>query len=126
MSWEPLLTGDLAEQADSAVSALSEALQGPLPDVNSYSLSAGHSVVARLAELAIECPAGIAWRTEPGLLTSTNAKTYPVGRFDQGLAHGVPGVIGFLGATYERGIAREQTRALLDGALAWMYANMRP
>jgi lantibiotic biosynthesis protein len=244
MSWEPLLTGDLAEQADLAVSAISEALQGPLPDVNSYSLSAGHSgvalffgylslarseekfadlasehlsqavdsvaadpspalglfsglsglgwtwhhlsqilgeetdasataeldeiileavratpwewdwdlisglagiglyalshpepsfaeeaarqVVDRLAELAIECPTGIAWRTEAGLMTPTNAKAYPAGRFDQGVAHGVPGVIGFLGATYERGIAREQTRALLDGALAWMSANMRP
>jgi len=244
MSWKPLLTGELAEQADLAVSAISEALQGPLPDVSSYSLSAGHSgialffgylsmarseerladlatehlsqaidsvaadpspalglfsglsglawtwhhlsqvlygetdpaataeldeaileavratpwhwdwdlisglsgiglyalshpepsfaeeaagqVVARLAELAIECPTGIAWRTEPGLMTPTNAKEYPGGRFDQGVAHGVPGVIGFLGATYERGIARATTRALLNEALAWLYANMRP
>ena len=244
MSWRPLLTSELAEQADLAVSAISEALQGPLPDVGSYSLSAGHSglalffghlslarseerlaelatahlsqaiesvasdpspslglfsglsglawtwhhlsqvlhgesepdataeldevlleavraapwqwdwdlisglagiglyalshpepgfaqeavehIVARLAELTVECPTGIAWRTEPGLMTATNAKAYPAGRFDQGVAHGVPGVIGFLGAAYERGIARQPTRALLEGALAWMYANMRP
>jgi lantibiotic biosynthesis protein len=244
MSWETLLTGDLAEQADLAVSAISEALQGPLPDVRSYSLSSGHSgvalffgylslarsearladlasehlsqaidsvaadpspalglfsglsglawtwhhlsqilygetdtaataeldeilleavrvspwqwdwdlisglagiglyalshpepsfaeeaaglVVGRLAELAITCPTGTAWRTEAALMTPANAKAYPTGRFDQGVAHGVPGVIGFLGAAHERGVARKQARALLDGALAWMSANMRP
>src|SRR5262249_31116339 len=48
------------------------------------------------------------------------------GRFDQGVAHGVPGVIGFLGSACERGLASEKARKLLDHSIAWLFTNMRP
>ena len=244
MGWEPLLTGDLAERAEQAVTAIAESLQRPLLDVRNYSLSAGHAgvalffgylskarsdermadlatahlsqaidlvaeedspslglfsglsglawtmqhlsllldgeaaaadteeldeaileavrispwpfewdlvhglagigiyaldhpvrgfatetvgqIVARLSELAIDCPAGVAWKTLPDFMTPRNARQYPVGRFDQGVAHGVPGVIGFLRAACVKGVAKERARGLLDRSLAWLYANMRP
>jgi hypothetical protein len=59
-------------------------------------------------------------------MTERNANLYPMGRFDQGVAHGVPGVIGFLGAACAKGLAPEGTRELLDQSLAWLFANMRP
>lgn len=243
VSWEPLLTGELAERAEQAVNAIAEALRAP-PDIRGYSLSTGHAgvalffgylslarsdetwadlasehlsqaidsvaaddspalglftglsglawawqhlnrllygetsaedmeeldeaileavrtspwdfewdlvyglagigiyaldhpdpsfaretvghIVARLSDLAIECPPGVAWKTLPEFMTPRNAQEYPDGRFDQGLAHGVPGVIGFLTAAYRRGIAPQSARELLDGSLSWLRANMRP
>ncbi len=82
-------------------------------------------IVDRLSELAIDCPQGIAWRTQPEFMTPVNAGKYPNGRFDQGVAHGVPGVIGFLGAACERGIALAKAQELLGRSLDWLYANLR-
>jgi lantibiotic biosynthesis protein len=93
--------------------------------VRSFAEEAAGQIVDRLAELAIRCPQGIAWRTPPELMTPDNARKYPAGRFDQGVAHGVPGVLGFLGKTCEKGIAVEKANDLLDRALAWLYGNLR-
>jgi lantibiotic modifying enzyme len=83
-------------------------------------------VVARLGEIAVQTQTGIAWKTQPEFLTAKGARSYPEGRFDQGVAHGVPGVIGFLAACYESGIVRDQSRQILEQALAWLLANVRP
>lgn len=66
-------------------------------------------VLARLAETAEECPEGTAWRTPS-----------PEGRFDAGVAHGVPGVIGLLAAAARDGA---EVRPLLDGAVRWLLAQ---
>lgn len=95
------------------------------PD-SSFAQDATTQVVARLAELAIESPEGIAWKTPPDFMTPRNAMKYPDGRFDQGVAHGVPGVIGFLAETHRRGIAQQSVCGLLEGSLSWLLANMRP
>jgi lantibiotic modifying enzyme len=91
----------------------------------SFSLEATREIIERLSELAQELPEGIAWKTKATLMTPSNAKKYPNGRWDQGVAHGVPGVIGFLGTACERGIAVERARSLLDRSLAWLLANTR-
>jgi lantibiotic modifying enzyme len=94
------------------------------PD-RSFAEEAASRIIDRLAELAIECPRGIAWRTQPDLMTPANARKYPMGRFDQGVAHGVPGVVGFLGKACEKTIAAGKANELLDRSLTWLYDNMR-
>ena len=49
----------------------------------------------------------------------------PRGHYNLGLAHGVPGVIGFLGLVRAAGIAQDIARPLLDGAVSWLLAQRR-
>src|SRR5262249_39734745 len=79
-----------------------------------FAQAATERIVDQLSDLAIECPEGIAWKTEPALMTPRNANKYPEGRFDQGVAHGVPGVVGFLGTACQKNLASEKARDLLD------------
>jgi lantibiotic biosynthesis protein len=89
-------------------------------------------VVNRLAEIAQHTPNGIAWFTASALLPDLQRKICPNGYFNLGLAHGVPGVIAFLGrvcALRDKGARsvsaaiRRKARALLDGAVAWLLAQ---
>lgn len=82
-------------------------------------------VVARLAEIAESRPEGIAWRTTPELIRPQDRETYPEGNFNLGVAHGVPGVIAFLGEACAAGLERE-ARPLLDGAVSWLLAQKLP
>src|SRR5262249_47300058 len=91
-----------------------------------FAQAATERIVDQLSDLAIECPEGIAWKTEPALMTPRNANKYPEGRFDQGVAHGVPGVVGFLGTACQKNLASEKARDLLDRSVTWLFANMRP
>lgn len=91
-----------------------------------FAWEATSQIVARLSELATEGSPGLAWKTLPEFMTPRNAQKYTGGRFDQGVAHGVPGVIGFLSSACQKGIAPEPTRDLLDRSLSWLSANMRP
>jgi lantibiotic biosynthesis protein len=82
-------------------------------------------VVARLSETAETRPEGISWRTTPELIRPQDRETYPEGNFNLGVAHGVPGVIGFLGEACAAGMEIE-ARPLLDGAVAWLLAQKLP
>jgi lantibiotic modifying enzyme len=42
------------------------------------------------------------------------------------MAHGLPGVIGFLAEAYARGIERRRTLRLLQGTVAWVLAQKLP
>ncbi|HKV13246.1 MAG TPA: lanthionine synthetase C family protein [Thermoanaerobaculia bacterium] len=81
-------------------------------------------VIDRLSEIAIRSPEGITWHTPPDFVGAMNLDRYPEGNFNLGLAHGVPGVIGFLGRACAAG--REEVRPLLDGAVSWLLRQKLP
>ena len=89
-------------------------------------------IVNRLDEIAERTADGITWFTRRELLPEWQREICPTGHFNLGLAHGVPGVIAFLGrvcaldrrnARSVSAAIRTKARALLDGAVAWMLAQ---
>ena len=80
-------------------------------------------VVARLSELAVRRPDGIAWLTGPHLLIDRELESSPEGNYNVGVAHGVPGVIPILAQVCAAGV---DARELLDGAVAWVLAQRLP
>ena len=80
-------------------------------------------VVARLSELAVRRPDGIAWLTGPHLLIDRELESSPEGNYNVGVAHGVPGVIPILAQACAAGV---DARELLDGAVAWVLAQRLP
>lgn len=78
------------------------------------------TVVARLLELRRVEASGTTWFTAPTLLSDTQRSQAPHGMHNLGLAHGVPGVIAFLGhalASTDQSVAEvlEDTTRWLDG-----------
>lgn len=84
------------------------------------------SVVTRLAGTA-ECgPEGVTWFTGPERITPQQRESYPDGYYNLGIAHGVPGVIAFLGEVCAAGIALDRAAPLLDGAVVWLLHRKLP
>jgi lantibiotic modifying enzyme len=81
------------------------------------------SIVARVAELSERVPDGITWWTAPEQLPRESRLRTPEGCYNLGVAHGIPGVIGFLGQVCSAGVATCQARELLDGAVRWLLAR---
>ncbi|MFZ0917216.1 MAG: lanthionine synthetase C family protein [Candidatus Udaeobacter sp.] len=88
-------------------------------------------VIDRLDELAQHTADGITWFTPPELLPGRHREECPRGYYNLGLAHGVPGVIAFLGRVCARenqtarlsAELRKKTLTLLRGAVAWLLAQ---
>src|SRR4029453_15024135 len=72
-------------------------------------------IVDPLEETAERTTEGITWLTRPGLLPEHQRRECPDGYYNLGLAHGVPGVIAFLGGACSAGVAVSKARRLLDG-----------
>jgi lantibiotic modifying enzyme len=83
------------------------------------------SIVARLAELAEWKPEGCAWWTAPTLMPA-RAQLYPEGCHDLGVAHGIAGVIAFLGQVASIEALSGEAISLLEGAVRWMLAQQLP
>ncbi|HVT60595.1 MAG TPA: lanthionine synthetase C family protein [Thermoanaerobaculia bacterium] len=79
--------------------------------------------LARLAESAERRADGIAWLTPPERMTKEDAERFPLGNYNVGVAHGVPGVVGLLGEICAAGRATPEVRSLLAGAVAWLLAQ---
>jgi hypothetical protein len=84
-------------------------------------------VVDHLDALASQCPDGITWLTPPEHLEAEDRARCPGGYYNLGVAHGVPGVIGLLGAVLAPELAPylapttvETARRLLDGTVPWL------
>jgi lantibiotic biosynthesis protein len=75
-------------------------------------------IVYRLEESAEYLPDGIAWWGATVL-----GPQQVVSCFNLGLAHGVPGIVGFLARALSRGISPRRTHALLEGAVRWILAQ---
>jgi lantibiotic biosynthesis protein len=77
------------------------------------------AVVEQLAATAEECDGGLTW-------VSARAKELGLGPHNLGVAHGVPGVAGFLAGALGSGVAPAATEELLRGAARWVLAQRRP
>lgn len=76
------------------------------------------AAIDRLAATAEWTGTGCTWCTPPHLAPTETATE---GHYNLGLAHGVPGVVGFLGAAASTGHASAAT--LLEGARTWLVAQ---
>ena len=83
-------------------------------------------IVNRLEEMAVETSEGLAWLTSADLLPEWQREEAPEGYFNLGLAHGIPGVIAFLGHTYAAGVQRRKTLRLLQGSVSWLLKQKLP
>jgi hypothetical protein len=80
-------------------------------------------IVARLADTAEQRPDGLTWWTNPCFLVAERSREYPNGFYNLGLSHGVPGVIGLLARVGAAGVAVNESRRLLNGAVDWLLAQ---
>jgi hypothetical protein len=83
-------------------------------------------ILDRLDERAERGPDGTTWHTPPALLPPHQLVEHPDGHYNLGLAHGVPGVIGLLGAMWAADVARPRVGPLLERAVAWMLSRALP
>lgn len=93
-----------------------------LPEPSSSALL--HRIVTLLNQRAEHRSDGITWWTAPE--QTGRAGQTPHGWYNLGLAHGVPGIIAFLGLVCQAGIAPAIARPLLKGAVSWLLAQRRP
>jgi hypothetical protein len=82
-----------------------------------------HRVVERLEESAQHDEQGIYWWTPPAEMDPEMRERYPVGCAELGVAHGVAGAIGLLGAVCGAGVEQATVRALLEQAVNWLMAQ---
>ncbi len=83
-------------------------------------------VVERLAALAEEVDGAATWFTPPQAVPATQRELAPHGYYNLGVAHGVPGAIGFLAAACRRDVAAAAAGRLLGGAVDWVLAQRLP
>jgi hypothetical protein len=83
-------------------------------------------VLDLLAETAEESEAGLTWYTRPEWLPSPQPDLMPEGRYDLGVAHGVPGVIGFLAAAQREGIDDPRIPRLAGSTVRWLLGQKMP
>jgi len=81
-------------------------------------------VVTRLAEIAERGDAGASWFTPAVLLPEHQRERFPRGYHNLGLAHGVPGVVGFLAQAAARG--HGDAADLCGAAVDWLLAQRLP
>jgi len=90
----------------------------------------GQAIVRRaldhLEANAERCPEGVAWFTPAELLVTWHREWFPRGRYDYGVAHGIPGVVGLLARCVAADLERERAARLLDGAVAFLLATAPP
>lgn len=84
------------------------------------------TILDRLAETAEESPEGRTWHSPPEWLSDVLRERFPTGGYNLGVAHGVPGVIGFLAAARHAGIADPRVVELAEGAVEWLLRQRLP
>ncbi|HEV7237616.1 MAG TPA: lanthionine synthetase C family protein [Thermoanaerobaculia bacterium] len=66
-----------------------------------------------------------AWFTEPDWLPQWQRELMPRGAYNLGVAHGIPGVIGFLAAAHREGFDDPRVPRLAEDAVRWVIAQKR-
>jgi len=94
----------------------------PHPDAAEL-LSRVFDLLERSAE---ESEAGITWYTRPEWLVQWQREKMPRGCYNLGVAHGVPGVVGFLAAAQREGVRDPRVAHLLEGAVRWLLDQRLP
>lgn len=82
-------------------------------------------VLRQLEVLSETTSAGTTWHRVPELLRPMLQSRYPGGSYDLGVAHGVPGVIGFLARCSELDGCSDLASDLLVGAVKWLLGHKR-
>ena len=136
-------TESLNDEVDAALKAHLLALRGPL-DYDLISGVAGvgvyalerlpHPAAVEILELAVSLidqaaekdAQGARWKTPAELLPAWQREICPNGYYNLGLAHGIPGLIAFLGSVCAAGVARETAQPLLEGAVSWLLRHKLP
>jgi lantibiotic modifying enzyme len=80
-------------------------------------------VLDHLETLAERDECGLRWFTPPRLLWEGARETAPEGLYNLGVAHGMPGVVGFLAAVCEAGVEVERARRMLAESVLWLLAQ---
>lgn len=79
-------------------------------------------IVERLDARKVPRGPGVAWKTDPSVLPAFTRAKYPNGYYNLGVAHGVPGVIGFLCRALEFQDLLPQPIELLREAVHWVLS----
>ena len=92
-----------------------------------YALERGNfelacAIARHLEQRATPRAGGLAWFSEPALLSDFERGSAPEGYWNLGLAHGAPGAIALLARFVAAGIERARCEALLDAAVAYVLA----
>jgi hypothetical protein len=66
---------------------------------------------------------GRTWWTMPRLLPEPLRSRHRFGHHDLGVAHGVPGLLGFLGQVFAAGVARPEIQGLWSRAMDWLWSR---
>lgn len=69
---------------------------------------------------------GRTWHTHPEWIAEPKRALLPDGCYNLGLAHGVPGVLGFLAAAHRAGVDDPRVLELAEGAVAWLLSQRLP
>jgi lantibiotic modifying enzyme len=83
-------------------------------------------VIARLEATGERDEHGMRWFTIPELVPSTQRDSLPAGKYDLGLAHGIPGVIAFLALALLHGADRQPAEEMLRESVRWLVGLERP
>jgi lantibiotic biosynthesis protein len=81
------------------------------------------TLLERLEHTAEINPQGITWHTRRQVLRSFAGSQDTHGRYDLGVAHGVAGVLRFLGILVALGIGKTSARTLLNGCVHWLMCQ---
>jgi len=82
-----------------------------------------HRVVERLDGLAERNDEGLTWSSPSSRLHEKLRKSFADTYYSLGVAHGPPGVIGFLGMAHAAGIESERSRSMILDASRWLLAR---
>jgi lantibiotic modifying enzyme len=83
-------------------------------------------VLNHLAREVESLQEGIAWHTPAEHLVPEARRYYPQGSYNLGVAHGTPGVIGFLSEACAVEAVADDARSLLAGAVPWLLGQRSP
>lgn len=83
-------------------------------------------VLDLLEGTAEESEAGITWYTPPEWLMPWQRQDMPGGCYNLGVAHGVPGVLGFLASARREGFQDPRLARLAEGAVRWLLGQRLP
>ncbi|MFN7957251.1 MAG: lanthionine synthetase C family protein [Holophagaceae bacterium] len=85
------------------------------------------AVLSELIRRKIHLDGGFTWLTPPELLPEWQKKQAPLGYYNLGLAHGVPGVINLIGRVcFINSYYYEKYYFLLKGAIRWLIMQSNP
>jgi lantibiotic modifying enzyme len=82
------------------------------------------ALLGRVLDLLEESrdPSGV-WHSDPGWMSPWQREQMPRGCYNLGVAHGIPGVIGFLAAANREGIGDPRLARFADDAVRWTLAR---